>query len=142
MLPRSIPRLSKVWIPSGGFAVPGVEDAHSKLVRAGFLRQSHAGIFHMLPLGKRVQDKVERLVAKHMEESLGQCSPVAFLTKLLTPTFNRQRLLEYRCLPFQAKLCGSAADDCRILHPRCVLHILSSARQPFEAFVWANVLWR
>ncbi|EAA29381.3 prolyl-tRNA synthetase [Neurospora crassa] len=70
MLPRSIPRLSKVWIPSGGFAVPGVEDAHSKLVRAGFLRQSHAGIFHMLPLGKRVQDKVERLVAKHMEESL------------------------------------------------------------------------
>lgn len=71
MLPRSIPRLSKVWIPSGGFAVPGVEDAHSKLVRAGFLRQSHAGIFHMLPLGKRVQDKVERLVAKHLEESLG-----------------------------------------------------------------------
>ncbi|KAK3947502.1 hypothetical protein QBC32DRAFT_354082 [Pseudoneurospora amorphoporcata] len=70
MLPRSIPRLSKVWVPSGGFAVPAVEDAHSKLVRAGFLRQSHAGIFHMLPLGKRVQDKVERLVAKHMEESL------------------------------------------------------------------------
>ncbi|KAK3397695.1 hypothetical protein B0T20DRAFT_453765 [Sordaria brevicollis] len=70
MLPRSIPRISRVWAPTGGIAVPGVEDAHSKLVRAGFLRQSHAGIFHMLPLGKRVQDKVERLVAKHMEESL------------------------------------------------------------------------
>ncbi|KAK0618618.1 hypothetical protein B0T17DRAFT_538441 [Bombardia bombarda] len=66
-----VPRLSRVWVPSsGGIAAPGAEDAHAKLIRAGFLRPSHSGIFHMLPLGRRVQDKIERLVARHMEESL------------------------------------------------------------------------
>jgi prolyl-tRNA synthetase len=65
-------RLSRVWFPSGGIAVSGAEDAHSKLIRAGFLRQSNAGMFHMLPLGRRVQDKIEGLVAKRMEEDLGE----------------------------------------------------------------------
>ena len=57
-------------------------DSHSKLIRAGFLRQvfqlllqfldqtdkvsqAHAGIFHMLPLGLRVQDKLEALIDKY-----------------------------------------------------------------------------
>jgi Prolyl-tRNA synthetase len=72
MAPPSVTRLSRVWFPSGGIAVPGIEDAHSKLIRAGFLRQSHSGIFHMLPLGRRVQDKVESLVARFMEDHLGK----------------------------------------------------------------------
>ncbi|OBT41986.1 prolyl-tRNA synthetase [Pseudogymnoascus sp. WSF 3629] len=59
-------RLSKVWTPTGGIAPGANEDAHSKLVRAGFLRQAHSGIFHMLPLGLRVQTKVEKLLDKHM----------------------------------------------------------------------------
>ncbi|KFY83877.1 hypothetical protein V498_07878, partial [Pseudogymnoascus sp. VKM F-4517 (FW-2822)] len=59
-------RLSKVWTPTGGIAPGANEDAHSKLVRAGFLRQAHSGIFHMLPLGLRVQNKVEKLLDKHM----------------------------------------------------------------------------
>ncbi|KAK3394861.1 hypothetical protein B0H63DRAFT_462233 [Podospora didyma] len=71
MVGQVVSRLSKVWMPSGGFATPAAEDAHSKLIRAGFLRQSHSGIFHMLPLGRRVQDKIEALIARHMEESLG-----------------------------------------------------------------------
>ncbi|KAK3906818.1 hypothetical protein C8A05DRAFT_40367 [Staphylotrichum tortipilum] len=71
MIPPAVARLSRVWFPSGGIAVPGVEDAHSKLIRAGLLRQSNAGMFHILPLGRRVQDKIERLVAGHMEELLG-----------------------------------------------------------------------
>ncbi|KAL2015941.1 hypothetical protein VTK56DRAFT_4513 [Thermocarpiscus australiensis] len=71
MVPPSVARLSRLWFPSGGIAVSAVEDAHAKLIRAGFLRQSHSGIFHMLPLGQRVQDKVERLIALHMEELLG-----------------------------------------------------------------------
>ncbi|KAK4128276.1 prolyl-tRNA synthetase [Parathielavia appendiculata] len=71
MVPPAVARLSRVWFPSGGIAVSGAEDAHSKLIRAGFLRQSNAGMFHMLPLGRRVQDKVEGLVASHMEELLG-----------------------------------------------------------------------
>ncbi|KAK3337347.1 hypothetical protein B0T19DRAFT_412283 [Cercophora scortea] len=71
MLPQAVHRLSRVWVPSGGgIAASGLEDGHAKLIRAGFLRQSHAGIFHMLPLGRRVQDKIERLVARHMEHAL------------------------------------------------------------------------
>lgn len=36
-------------------------------MRAGFLRQAHSGIFHLLPLGLRVQDKIEKLIDKHMQ---------------------------------------------------------------------------
>ncbi|KAK3945236.1 proline--tRNA ligase [Diplogelasinospora grovesii] len=70
MTPRALSRLSRIWFPSGGIAASGIEDGYAKLIRAGFLRQSHAGIFHMLPLGRRVQDKIETLIAKHMEETL------------------------------------------------------------------------
>ncbi|KAH8808382.1 prolyl-tRNA synthetase-like protein [Xylogone sp. PMI_703] len=59
-------RLSGTWIPTGGIAATQNEDAHSKLIRAGFLRQAHSGIFHLLPLGLRVQDKLETLIDKHM----------------------------------------------------------------------------
>ncbi|TVY92873.1 Proline--tRNA ligase [Lachnellula willkommii] len=41
-------------------------DSHSMLIRAGFLRQAHSGLFHMLPLGQRVQKKLEALIDKHM----------------------------------------------------------------------------
>lgn len=39
-------------------------------------RKSHSGIFHMLPLGRRVEDKIQHLIDQHME-SLGQakCPP-------------------------------------------------------------------
>ncbi|KAK4161945.1 proline--tRNA ligase [Cladorrhinum sp. PSN259] len=70
MLPPAVSRLSRVWFPSGGIAAAGVEDGHAKLIRAGFLRPSHSGIFHMLPLGRRVQNKIEGLVASHMENVL------------------------------------------------------------------------
>ncbi|GES58987.1 prolyl-tRNA synthetase [Aspergillus terreus] len=46
------------------------EDVNDLLIRGGFLRQAYSGIFHMLPLGLRVQDKLERLIDKHMR-SLG-----------------------------------------------------------------------
>ncbi|KAK7970211.1 prolyl-tRNA synthetase [Apiospora saccharicola] len=58
--------LSRTWLPTGGLAQPDKEDGHSKLVRAGYLRQSHPGVFHMLPLGLRVQEKLEKLIDKHM----------------------------------------------------------------------------
>ena len=69
---HELPRLSRFWVPSGGIAMPGLDDGHLKLIRAGYMRQSHPGIFQMLPLGLRVQEKVEGLVAKQMGESLGQ----------------------------------------------------------------------
>ena len=43
-----------------------VEDANTLLVKAGLLRQAYSGIFHLLPLGLRVQEKLERLIDKHM----------------------------------------------------------------------------
>lgn len=62
----SFTRLSKFWVPTGGITATENEDAHNKLIRAGYLRQSHAGIFHMLPLGQKVQEKLERLIDKYM----------------------------------------------------------------------------
>ncbi|KAI1764037.1 prolyl-tRNA synthetase [Hypoxylon sp. FL1150] len=61
-------RLSRFWIPTGGITATKNEDAHAKLIRAGYLRQSHAGIFHMLPLGHRVQEKLEKLIDKYMHQ--------------------------------------------------------------------------
>ena len=66
------------------------EDTTELLARAGFVRkvdfapvpnvdvtassnvpQAYSGVFHMLPLGLRVQEKIERLIDKHMQ-SLGR----------------------------------------------------------------------
>ena len=62
-------RLSNFWTPTqrapADLGLP--ENGHDLLVRAGFLRQAHSGIFHLLPLGLRVQDKIERLIDKHMQ---------------------------------------------------------------------------
>ncbi|KXT13757.1 hypothetical protein AC579_6601 [Pseudocercospora musae] len=43
------------------------DDGHDLLVRAGFLRQAQPGVFHTLPLGLRVLNKVEALIDKHMQ---------------------------------------------------------------------------
>ncbi|KAL8693397.1 MAG: hypothetical protein Q9218_001789 [Villophora microphyllina] len=49
---------------------------------AGFVRQAHSGFFHLLPLGLRVQEKLERLIDKHMTKlgnlSLSQTSDRLF----------------------------------------------------------------
>ncbi|KAI1945601.1 hypothetical protein LOZ59_006869 [Ophidiomyces ophidiicola] len=64
-------RLSAFWVPTGGIAQKGEdEDGNELLLRAGFLRQAYSGIFHLLPLGLRVQQKLELLIDKHMQ-SLG-----------------------------------------------------------------------
>ena len=41
-------------------------DSNRLLSRAGFLQQAYSGVFHLLPLGLRVQGKLERLIDKHM----------------------------------------------------------------------------
>ncbi|EZF56861.1 hypothetical protein H113_00783, partial [Trichophyton rubrum MR1459] len=62
-------RASSFWIPSGGIAESknGV-DSNDLLIRAGFLRQPYSGVFHLLPLGLRVQEKLERLIDKYMRK--------------------------------------------------------------------------
>ncbi|KAJ2892422.1 proline--tRNA ligase like protein [Zalerion maritima] len=71
---EKICKMSTFWIPASNIAPVKVKDTdiHSRLVRYGFLRQVHSGIFHMLPLGHRVQVKLERLIGQHME-TLGAC---------------------------------------------------------------------
>ncbi|RXG43429.1 hypothetical protein VDGE_30407 [Verticillium dahliae] len=63
-------RLTAIWTPTGGRTAGEAERAHDKLIRAGLLRQSHSGIFHILPMGYRIQSKLESLIDKHMQ-SLG-----------------------------------------------------------------------
>lgn len=70
-------RISNFWIPTAGQGkvvdpATGKEDSHDKLLRAAFVRQTHSGLYHFLPLGHRVQAKLEQLVDKHMN-SVGAC---------------------------------------------------------------------
>ncbi|USW47904.1 Class II Aminoacyl-tRNA synthetase/Biotinyl protein ligase (BPL) and lipoyl protein ligase (LPL) [Septoria linicola] len=64
-------RLSNFWAPTQapkkGVNEAVGEDGHDLLLRAGFIRQAQSGIFHLLPLGLRVLEKVERLIDKHMQ---------------------------------------------------------------------------
>ena len=64
----SVQRQTNLWIPSviRNKTPNGEVDATDLLTRAGYVRQAYAGIFHMLPLGLRVQTKIEQLVDKHM----------------------------------------------------------------------------
>ncbi|KAK3077064.1 hypothetical protein LTS18_011309, partial [Coniosporium uncinatum] len=65
-----VPRLSTFWAPTGGITASQQADEDrgtSLLLQAGFIRQAHSGIWHLLPLGLRVQEKIERLVDKHMQ---------------------------------------------------------------------------
>ncbi|KIW33932.1 proline-tRNA ligase [Cladophialophora immunda] len=63
----STQRISDFWIPTVNVQKHDAAlDATHLLIRAGYLRQAYAGIFQMLPLGLRVQEKLERLIDKHM----------------------------------------------------------------------------
>ncbi|KAK2054833.1 prolyl-tRNA synthetase [Colletotrichum caudatum] len=61
-------QLSTIWVPTGGITPGYDEGAQDKLIRAGFLRQSHSGIFHLLPLGRRVQNKLEHVIDYYMQD--------------------------------------------------------------------------
>ncbi|KAJ4341899.1 hypothetical protein N0V87_001564 [Didymella glomerata] len=62
-------RLSKFWTPTAGQKQQDGEqdESHALLLRGGYLRQAHSGVFHLLPLGLKVQNKLEALIDKHME---------------------------------------------------------------------------
>lgn len=61
-------RLSQYWIPRtrGVNADPKQDEAHVLLTKAGFVQQAYSGVFQLLPLGLRVQEKIERLIDHHM----------------------------------------------------------------------------
>ena len=64
---RSRQLRSSIWIPQARLQDEIKSDANDLLIRAGYMYQAYAGIFHMLPLGLRVQSKLERLIDKHMQ---------------------------------------------------------------------------
>ncbi len=53
-----------------------VRDEDSKsgnlLVKAGYIKKTSAGIYMMLPLGYRVEEKIENIIRKHMNKAGGQ----------------------------------------------------------------------
>ena len=42
------------------------------LVKAGYIKKTSAGVYMMLPLGLKVQDKIENIIRKHMNEAGAQ----------------------------------------------------------------------
>ena len=46
--------------------------SHKLLVRGGFIRQLSAGHYSMLPLGRRVYDKIDRIIRREMDAIGGQ----------------------------------------------------------------------
>lgn len=46
--------------------------SHKLLLKAGFIRKTAAGMYNYLPLGKRVLDKIERIVREEMDRFNGQ----------------------------------------------------------------------
>ncbi len=46
--------------------------SHKLLVRGGFMRQLSAGHYSMLPLGRRVYDKIDRIIRREMDAIGGQ----------------------------------------------------------------------
>ena len=46
--------------------------SHRLLVRAGYLRQLSSGIYSLLPLGKRVSDRVEQVIREEINRIGGQ----------------------------------------------------------------------
>ncbi|KAK4938940.1 hypothetical protein LTR10_020688 [Elasticomyces elasticus] len=74
-------RLSDFWIPTVNVQrQDAAPDATQLLIRAGYLRQAYAGIFQMLPLGLRVQEKLEGLIDKHMRSAKASKVSLSSLT--------------------------------------------------------------
>ena len=66
-------RYSRLFIPTLKEAPAEAEAvSHKLMVRAGFVRQLAAGLYIYLPLGKRVMDKIDRIIREEMNAIGGQ----------------------------------------------------------------------
>jgi prolyl-tRNA synthetase len=66
-------RYSHLFIPTLKEAPAEAEAiSHKLMVRAGFVRQLAAGLYIYLPLGKRVMDKIDRIIREEMNAIGGQ----------------------------------------------------------------------
>lgn len=63
-------KLSKYYIPTLREVPADAEiPSHQLLLRSGMVRKLVSGVYSYLPLGKRVLDKIERIVREEMDES-------------------------------------------------------------------------
>lgn len=74
-------RFSKSYIPTTKEAPKDASiPSHIYLARGGFMQQMGAGIYNLLPLGKRVQNKIEAIVRDEMDKSGALEVQPAFVT--------------------------------------------------------------
>ncbi|MCI5969487.1 proline--tRNA ligase [Helicobacter sp.] len=74
-------RFSKIFIPTFKEAPKDVVlKSHEYLVRGGFIQQIGSGIYHFLPLGKRVLDKIKSIVKEEMDKAGANEVALGFVT--------------------------------------------------------------
>ena len=62
-------RLSKMFVPTMREIPSDAEvTSHQLMVRAGMIKRSANGIYNQLPLGMRVQNKIENIIREEMEK--------------------------------------------------------------------------
>ena len=54
--------------------------SHTYLLRGGFITQVAAGVYDLMPLGKRVLDNIERVVSEEMDAAGAQKVSLGFVT--------------------------------------------------------------
>lgn len=54
--------------------------SHEILIRGGFIRQVGSGIYHILPLGKIILDKITKIIKEEMDKSGAQELELGFVT--------------------------------------------------------------
>jgi prolyl-tRNA synthetase len=74
-------RMSRAFIPTEKEAPKdAVLPSHIYLARAGFIAQVASGLYNLLPLGKRVLKKIERIINEEMERAGAQEVELSFVT--------------------------------------------------------------
>lgn len=74
-------KFSKFYAPSTKEAPKdAILASHIFLLRGGFIEQSGSGLYHFLPLGKKVYDKIEKIVVEEMDRAGALQTQLSFVT--------------------------------------------------------------
>ena len=76
-------KFSKAFIPTlKETPKEAVLPSHVYLLRAGFITQVAAGIYDLLPLGKRVLDNIKKVVTEELDKAGAQEVSLGFVTPI------------------------------------------------------------
>src|SRR6478609_2607031 len=73
--------------------------SHRLLLRAGYVRQLGSGIYSLLPLGKRVNDRVEQIIREEQDRSGGRDMVLAMTHEEVVGILLADVVKSYRQLP-------------------------------------------